>query len=191
MPPEDGFERDRWLEQVQAAYRTYLHQIAAREIDHDLRAKISASDLVQDTFVEVQRDVSRFRGKTPAELKAWLRGILLHNLHNLRRRYRETARRQVAREQSFNDPAQAPPEPAADETSPSMRAAREELNDALRQAISRLPTHYRRVIELRVREKRSYEEIGRAVGLTPEATRKVYARALATLHSDLRPLLEA
>jgi RNA polymerase sigma-70 factor (subfamily 1) len=171
------------------AHRAYLQQIAARELGDDLRAKVSASDVVQETFLEAQRDMTQFRGRGDGELRAWLRGILLHNLRNLERRYRATDRRRIGRERSLDDSAASPPEPAADQTSPSMAVAREEFHEALRRALSRLPEHYRRVIELRVRGRRTYEEIGQEVGLSAEATRKVWARALALLHSDLGPLL--
>ena len=98
--------------------------------------------------------------------------------------------RRLDRERSLNDPAQAPPEPAADQTSPSMAAARTELQAALREELDRLPEHYRRVIELRIRGKVTFEEIGREVGLSADAARKVWARALTLLHGELRPLLE-
>src|SRR5262249_45736682 len=38
------------------AYRGYLLVLAQRELDPDLRAKGGASDLVQETFLEAQRD---------------------------------------------------------------------------------------------------------------------------------------
>src|SRR5262245_50318676 len=80
------------------ACRNYLLLIAERELDPDLRAKGGASDLVQETFLEAFRDFSRFHGTSEVELLAWLRQLLLHNLANFARRYRDTAKRQVGRE---------------------------------------------------------------------------------------------
>ena len=37
-------------------------------IGPDLQAKVGASDLVQETFVEAQRHLAAFRGKTDAQL---------------------------------------------------------------------------------------------------------------------------
>src|SRR5947209_3557782 len=53
------------------ACRGYLLLIGQRELDPALRAKGGASDLVQQTFLEAQRDFARFRGATEADLLAW------------------------------------------------------------------------------------------------------------------------
>src|SRR5262249_18371673 len=78
--------------------RGYLLLIARQELDADLQAKGGASDLVQDTFVDAQRDFIRFVGGDEAELLAWLRRILLNNLANFTRGFRETEKRKVALE---------------------------------------------------------------------------------------------
>jgi len=90
--------------------RNYLSLVAQREIDSDLRAKGGASDLVQETFLEAQRDFARFQGCSEDELLAWLRQILLHNVANFTRRYRDTRKREVSREVPIlaDDSASAP-----------------------------------------------------------------------------------
>src|ERR1700678_474199 len=65
--------------------RQYLLMIANEVIGPDLQAKLGASDLVQDTFVEAQRHLGVFRGKTDVEMRAWLRKILECRLANIRR----------------------------------------------------------------------------------------------------------
>jgi hypothetical protein len=52
----------------------YLGGIAARELGPDLRAKGGASDLVQQTFLEAQRDFAAFRGGS-AEHDAGAAGV--------------------------------------------------------------------------------------------------------------------
>src|SRR5581483_10218334 len=86
------------LGQVLEAYRTYLLLIANGELDPELRAKGGASDLVQETFLEAHRDFAGFHGDSGEQLQAWLRQLLLHNLANFVRRYRQTDKRQVGRE---------------------------------------------------------------------------------------------
>src|SRR5262249_48816230 len=76
------------LGQMLEACRCYLLGIADREFDAGLRAKGAPSDLVQETFLEAQRDFAQFQGSTEAELLAWLRRMLLHNLANFIRDYR-------------------------------------------------------------------------------------------------------
>src|SRR5437773_7487633 len=83
------------LGRVLEAYRAYLLLIANRQLDPELRAKGGASDLVQETFLEAQRDFAHFHGDSPGEVQAWLKQLLLHNLANFARRYRETGKRQL------------------------------------------------------------------------------------------------
>src|SRR5437764_11715348 len=86
------------LGRVLDSYRAYLLLIADRELDPKLQAKGGASDLVQETFLEAQRDFNGFQGSSDGELRAWLRQLLLHNLANWARRYRDAAKRQLDRE---------------------------------------------------------------------------------------------
>ena len=80
------------------AARKHLLLTANRDLDDRLRAKIGASDLVQDTFLEAQRSFGCFRGETEADFFGWLSGILNHRLANNVRRYRHTRSRSVERE---------------------------------------------------------------------------------------------
>src|SRR6516162_6479595 len=89
------------LGQALQACRGYLLLLAKRELDPDLRAKGGASDLVQETFLEAQRDFAHFHGNSAEELRAWLRRLLLNNVANFTRQYRERAKRQVGREVSL------------------------------------------------------------------------------------------
>ena len=54
--------------------------------------------------------------------------------------------------------------------------------------MERLPEDYRRVIELRYREGLSFEEIGAILERTPNSARKLWARAIERLKSDLRAM---
>src|SRR5262249_26022430 len=81
--------------------RGYLLLGAERQLGTDLRAKGGASDLVQETFLEAQRDFVQFQGTSEEELRAWLQRLLLNNLGNFARRYRATHCREVGREQAL------------------------------------------------------------------------------------------
>src|ERR1700722_13830773 len=85
------------LGQVLESCRGYLLLIAQQELDSGLQAKGGASDLVQQTFLEAQRDFSGFQGTTHAALLAWMRQLLLNNLANFRRDLHRDKRR-VTRE---------------------------------------------------------------------------------------------
>src|SRR5947209_18029056 len=84
---------DQALGQALEAYRGYLLVIAERELDHDLRAKGGASDLVQETFADAHGDFARFQGTSAGEWQAWLRALLLNRVAHLTRPYRHTQKR--------------------------------------------------------------------------------------------------
>jgi RNA polymerase sigma-70 factor (ECF subfamily) len=174
------------LGQVLEACRGYLVLVAGRQLDPDLRAKGGASDLVQETFLEAHRDFGRFAGTGETELLAWLRQILLNNLANFTRRYLATDKRAVARETTLKSDhsSEARPEPAAPTPSPSGEAMAREEAQALQRALERLPEDYRRVVQLRYQEERSFEEIGQLIDRSPEAARKLWARAMERLRQE-------
>jgi RNA polymerase sigma-70 factor (ECF subfamily) len=170
------------------ACRRYLLRIAQRELDPQLRSKGSASDLVQQTFLEAQRDFARFQGDSESELLAWLRQILLHNLANFSRSYRATDKRQLDREVALEgDTASGGParQLAASSPSPSQEAMEHEQAEALERALAQLPEEYRQVITLRHLEQRTFEEIGRLIGRSPSGARTLWLRAVERLNQEL------
>jgi len=172
------------LGQLLDLYRHDLMQLADRELSPDLRAKGSASDLVQEAFLKAQRGFSDFHGSTPAELQAWLRAILLNHVANFTRRYRLTDKRQVALEIPLHG-SDVPAAPARGNGSPSDAAIDHERARLLEQAMEKLPDHYLQVVLLRHRENLSFEDIGQAIGRSAEAARKLWERAIAHLRNNL------
>ncbi len=169
------------------ACRRYLLGVAEGELDPDLSAKGGASDLVQETFLEAQRDFAGFKGSSAEELRAWLRQVLLHNVGAFTRRYRTTSKREVARELTLGaDGSWAGIErvPAGSTLSPSGVAIEHERALALRRALERLPEDYRLVVVLRFEQGRSFEEIGRLTDRSPDAARKVWSRAMERLRQE-------
>jgi RNA polymerase sigma-70 factor (ECF subfamily) len=178
------------LGKVLEAARQYLVSIARQELDPDLRAKNSPSDLVQETFVEAQRAFGQFQGDTEAELLAWLRQLLLHRVGKLRRSFRDTQKRRLAREVALGgDSSSEGPAGglAANMPSPSGQAMEHEQDQALQAALGRLPDDHRRVITLRYQEQLPFEEIGRLLHRSPDAARKLWARAVERLQEELEP----
>jgi RNA polymerase sigma-70 factor, ECF subfamily len=173
-------------------FRNYLTLLARRELAPDLAAKVGASDLVQETFLAAGRDIARLRGRSPAELRSWLEGILQHLLANTRRRYRGTRKRRVDLEVPGCGGAGAARGDlvatiSVSATSPSGRAMRREREDSLCAALSHLPEHYRQVIEWHHREGLPFPAIAERLGISPEAARKIWARALLRLREALGP----
>jgi RNA polymerase sigma-70 factor (ECF subfamily) len=176
------------LGRVLEACRGYLLAVARRELDPDLQAKGSASDLVQQTFLEAQQSFARFQGDSDAELLAWLRCILLNNLANFTRQFRATDKRQVDREVGLGgkgSSADWEAALAAGRSTPSGRAIGSEQEEALERALRRLSEDYRQVIALRYQEQCSFEEIASRMGRSEAAARKLWARAVHRLRLEL------
>jgi RNA polymerase sigma-70 factor (ECF subfamily) len=166
--------------------RGYLLSIANRELSADLQQKLGPSDLVQDTICEAQQCFHQFSGLRRDEFLAWVRTILLHNLSNTRRAFRDVSKRQIARETSLDgsDP-RLKRSLVAREPPPAEAILAKEQIEMVQAAIRRLPTPFCDVIYLRHREHRSFAEIGERLGRTPDAARKLWQRAVEWLAEEL------
>lgn len=175
------------LGQLMESCRKYLLLVAHRELDSDLRPKAGASDLVQETFFEAQRDFAQFQGATEQEFFAWLVGIMNHRLLNHMRRFRHARMRDVGREVSLDaNSAVMRRELPASEITPSRWAMAEDEERALRAALDRLPDALRRVLELRTWERASFVEIAARMNSSADAVRKQWGRAVRRLQQELR-----
>jgi len=176
------------LGQVLETLRGYLLLVADRELDPELRAKGGASDLVQETFLEAHRDFARFHGTSVEELRAWLRCLLLNNLANFTRQYRQRAKRDVGREVALEAGGSSHERGAglaADSLSPSGQAVAHEQAEALARAMERLPPDYRRVLTLRHEEQLTFEQIGDQMQRTANAARMLWLRAVERLQKEM------
>jgi RNA polymerase sigma-70 factor (ECF subfamily) len=182
---------DAALGELLELYRNYLHLLARVGIDRRLRGKMSASDVVQETFLQARRAFKQFEGGTEQELIGWLRQILISRLAMLVRHYR-TQRRNIDLERGLKadlehstatlGEALASPGP-----SPSQSAARREQAVLLADALAQLRPNYREVVVLRHLEGMSFPEIAERMGRTVPSVKSLWTRALAWL----RQLLEA
>src|SRR5262249_16890969 len=130
----------------------YLRLLAEIHFDLRLQGKLDPSDIVQQTLLQAHKAEAQFHGTTDQEKAAWLRQILAHNLANaLRDLGRE--KRDVAREQSL---AAAIEESsgklqawlAAEQSSPSEQAEKNEELLRLAEALAELPESQREAIVL-------------------------------------------
>jgi RNA polymerase sigma-70 factor (ECF subfamily) len=172
------------LGQLLDSCRQYLLLVANQGLYAPLQAKVGPSDLVQDTFLKAHRQFETFAGTTEAELLAWLRRILLNNVANATRSFLGTAGRDLDREVEEKSGSERM---AAAGDTPSARLVGQEQDEALERAIDKLPENYRQVIRWQLDEGLSYEEMGRRLGRSPEAVRKLSNRAVERLAKILEP----
>ena len=174
-------------------YRPWRHLLARMEIDGRLGAKLDASDVVQQTMLEAVRALPQYRGKTEAEMLAWLRQVLAHVLGHEIRRYRGTQQRDLGREVSLEQSlAQSATRlrdmMVAPGTSPSGRAVRHEQEVLLAEVLSRLPADYREVIVLRNLQGLDHEEVAKRMDRSSGTVRMLWLRALAQLKLEMEKL---
>lgn len=167
--------------------RQYLLSVGNESLDIRLHAKLGASDVVQETFLDAQRDFEQFRGGTRGELLAWLRRILLNNLLNQSRQYQQTVKRQLSREVSINSdnpndsrsiglPAQTP--------TPSRIVVEREEAAILQSILQRLSHDQRQVIVLRNQLGQSFVQIGEQMGRSADAVRHLWVRSIERLQQE-------
>ena len=174
-------------EELFAACRDYLGGVAHVQVESWLRAKVDASDLVQQTLFEAHRDFDRFQGATGGEMLAWLRRILTHNALDLVRQYHGTAKRQARREVALrgggNESALAhgAPEPASPQPSPSEEVMRRDDQLRIAAALAQLAPDHREVIVLRNLERLSFDEVARILDRSRPAAQMLWMRAMKKL----------
>ncbi len=170
-------------------FRSYLHLLAEVRLDRRLRNKLDPSDVVQQTLFQAHQAWGQFRGTTDGELIAWLRQILERSLLHCVRDY-QRSRRDVSREQSLDAAlceSSAPPEAwlAAEQSSPSQRAARIEETLRLAEAVQALPDGQREAVVLYYWQGCTLAEIGEQLGRTTSAAGGLLRRGLEKLRRCL------
>jgi RNA polymerase sigma-70 factor (ECF subfamily) len=184
------------LGQLLQLYSNYLKLLVLAQLENNLRARVSPSDVVQETFYEAHRDFPQFRGHSTGEFLAWLRRILVNNLCRVVEQHVLAEKRDVRREVSLDRLASALeqstarleavlPDPGS---SPSAGAHRREIEIVLADQLAELPTDYRDVIVLRHIEALPFEDIGRRMERSSGAVRMLWLRAVKMLRERLNAM---
>ncbi len=135
------------------SFRAYFRIHARRKLGSRLQARVEASDIVQQTYLEAHRDLAKFSGQQPGEFVTWLHTILDHNILEAFRAHIRAAKRSVdqeVRREAVDRSEEAPSwEPPAETSSPSRRLMRGEAAIRLAQAIDQLPADQSEAVRLR------------------------------------------
>ena len=131
-----------------------------------------ALDLTEEAFIRAMKAYPRFRGD--ADPFTWLYRIALNVL---KKRYKKNARRaELWREHREKDPS-----PSFETRTAEHAVLEEERAQAVRRAISQLPTAFRETITLRYIDEMSYEEISTAAGCSIGTVKSRISRGKALL----------
>jgi RNA polymerase sigma-70 factor (ECF subfamily) len=134
-------------------YRRYLRVLADLHLDRRLRGKLDPSDLVQQTMLRACTALEDLQDREPEVLRAWLRRILANAIADAVK-HDHRGKRDVDLERSLHEEIDRSASGlaaclAADQTSPSRRAERNEDLLRLVAPISRLPGPMREVVLLK------------------------------------------
>ena len=174
-------------------FRAYLALLARLEIAPRLRDKVDISGVVQQTLLEAHRGlVEHPRAERSApEVAGWLRSILSHNLADVLRRLtaqKRDFRREWSLEGALDQSASRVEEwLAAEQSSPSGHAIRQEELERMAESLAELPEGQRRAIELHHLQGRQLAEIAQELGTTKSAVAGLLHRGLKALRRRLEP----
>lgn len=163
-------------------YRPLLTALADRQLSASLRAKVSASDLVQQTCEEALRAITQVRASDGQQLWNWLSTLLSRNLYDQHRRYVVCQKRSLRREERLHGSRPSVPSAIPTVENAVLQA---ELVQRLEHALQRLPLAHREVLRWRFLEDRSCEEIAGMVSRSTDAVRMLVNRALKRLQQEL------
>ncbi len=171
-------------------YRKYLKVLAGLHLDRRLRGKLDPSDVVQQTLARAYPALADLRSREPAVLAAWLRKILARTLADAVKHY-ERDRRNIGLEHSLELDLDRSASGfaawlAADQTSPSGRAERNEELMRMVEALAELPEAMREVVILKHCQGLTLQQIADRIGKTVPAVASLLRRGLAELRTRLK-----
>src|SRR5262245_38859909 len=162
-----------------------LHRLAQRQLEGRIAARVDASDVVQQAFLEAHRSFTQFAGQDARELVAWLQRILDNKIATAIRDHTLLQKRNVRREQSLDDShgGESPVKQELDAgfSTPSQKAIRGEEAERLSAALTTLPADQQEAVRLRHLEGWALADVAQHLGRTPAATAGLIKRGMHTL----------
>lgn len=148
-----------------------------------------ASDVVQEVFLKVFRNVSSFRGNS--SLKTWIYRIAVNEAHNQRRWFSRHRRKEIGLEGEeegsrglqdvLSDPGQSPYD----------LAAGSETRVLVEEALTQVNPAFRAAVILRDMEDMSYEEVADVLQISIGTVKSRILRGREALRKTLAGRLEA
>lgn len=177
-----------------ACYQHYLRLLAFSGLNPQVQARVTVSDVVQETLLHAYQAFGQFRGTTAGEFVNWLKAILASRIADVHEKHLDAQRRDVRREVSIETIAQQLTRSgdgltaiAADlmVASPGTNLDQQEQAIRVADAIAELPLDYQQVLALRHFENQSFDEIADRMGRSSGAVRMVWLRAIRKMKLQL------
>jgi RNA polymerase sigma-70 factor (ECF subfamily) len=169
-------------------HREKLRRMVELRLDSRLAGRVSASDVLQEAWIDAVKRVEHFFSKEGQSFFGWLRLIVGQRLADVHREHL-AGKRDAARELGNNaDSTCMAARLIGRASSPSQAAQRGETFAQLEEALSRMDPLDREVLALRHFEELSNTETAELLGIQTAAASKRYVRALARLKEILESI---
>ncbi len=197
MSNEPG-ETERWLASLRRGdadalaalldhYRPRLRQMVRLRMDRQLAARVDPSDVIQEVYLDAERQIQAYLQDSKVAFYVWLRGLAGQRLANVHRQHLRAKCRTAWREVPL--PAESSlilaQQLLAGGTSPTQAVLKKELRRRVQQALEKLQPDDREVILMRHFEEMSNQEVAQAIGLSESGATMRYGRALFRLKEIL------
>jgi RNA polymerase sigma-70 factor (ECF subfamily) len=180
------------LNEIFTRYRPRLRRMVEMRLDQRLHARVDASDVIQDAYLEVATRLEEYLRDPKLPLFLWLRLVVGERLMKLHRHHLGTQMRDAGLEVSLYRGALPAASSAAlaaqllgQHTSPTQAAVRAERLLRLQEALNSLDPMDREVLSLRHFEELNRAETAQVLGIAESASAKRYLRALKRLKDTL------
>jgi len=183
----DMAELARLLEE----YRPRLSAMVQRRLDPALAPRISAEDILSDAFLLARQKRNSFDHKNGMTAYAWLYRVVMDCLIEAWRRENRTCR-SPDREMPWPERSsvQLALSLMSPGTSPSSAAARNEVQERIRQALDILGPRDKEILWMRHFDELSFQEAAAVLGIKESAANLRYVRALRRLKNLWEKLYE-
>ena len=166
--------KQAWIDLV-ARYESRIYNQALRLTGNSA----DALDLMQEVFIGVYKNLHRFRGES--KFSSWVFRIVHNKSIDLARRWRPPVENKPSEE---TDQLARVPAVASDE--PDEQLAQEQMNAQVQVLLGQLPIEQRLIIELKLFQSQTFEEIGLAQDISENTAKTRFYSAL----KKLKDLLE-
>lgn len=171
-------------------FRSRLLKIISFRMDRRLHGRVDPDDVLQDAFVDAAKRMKHYSADKQFSPFVWIRLIVQQTLIDTHRRHLGALQRDASREQQKATATSISVADflAANLTSVSRVAIREEEHRSLRDAVETMETIDREVLALRHFEGLSNQEVAEVLEITQKTASIRYVRALVRLKAILGQL---
>lgn len=176
------------LAELVAAHLPWLRARVERRLGPFLRARGDADDYLQDVVLDFLRDGPRFVVRDAAQMRALLARIAENTLRD-RNDWFRAKRRKMGSNVTLSRDSVLPLDPAMQRnTTPSQNASKDEERQWVRLALELMEGEDRAILVAREYEDRSFVDLGAELGMTPNAVRMRWTRAITRLAEVMKDL---